>query len=267
MTRIQAAFSNGQCPLLIPCTVAGDPDPYLSLEIMRSMIRSGADAIELIIPSTNPVADGPAIRRAHERAIAALSGVKTAFSLIREIRKESEIPITLMTYATPVVAVGEDRFLTMAADAGADGILVVDMPPEEGASLIADIRLDPIFIIAPSTPPHRIRMIGESGRGFLYLVSAPGVTGKRKHLPADLAERIRVVKAESNLSVAVGFGIGSPDTAYQAVAAGADAVIVGSVISEAIESDLQNPAPRVGETVALIRSGMSGLKSNRSSGQ
>ncbi len=110
-------------------------------------------------------------------------------------------------------------------------------------------------------------MIGESGRGFLYLVSAPGVTGKRKHLPADLAERIRVVKAESNLSVAVGFGIGSPDTAYQAVAAGADAVIVGSVISEAIESDLQNPAPRVGETVALIRSGMSGLKSNRSSGQ
>lgn len=256
MTRIEALFREREIPKLIACTVAGDPTYDLSREIIESIIDAGADAIELIIPNTNPVADGPVIRRAHERAITAGGGVETAFALIRAVRRQSDIPISLMTYANPIVVRGEERFFRDAADAGADAVLVVDMPPEEGASLLAQKRLDPIFIIAPSTPAERIRMIGSLGRGFLYLVSAPGVTGKRSHLPLDLGDRVRRVKDLSRLPVAVGFGIGSAKTASEAVMAGADAVVVGSAISEMIEATPHNPTPGVADVIKTIRSGM-----------
>ncbi|MDO9539978.1 MAG: tryptophan synthase subunit alpha [Methanocalculus sp.] len=256
MTRIEAAFRECKIPRLIACTVAGDPTYELSREIIRSIIDAGADILELIIPNTNPVADGPVIRYAHERAIIAGGGVETAFALIRAVREESEIPISLMTYVNPIVVRGEEKFFRDAADAGADAVLVVDMPPEEGASLLAQRRLDPIFIIAPSTPAERIRMIGSLGRGFLYLVSAPGVTGKRSHLPQDLGVRVRRVKDISRLPVAVGFGIGSAETAYEAVMAGADAVVVGSAISEAVGANPDDPTPGVANVIKTIRSGM-----------
>ncbi|MDO8842264.1 MAG: tryptophan synthase subunit alpha [Methanocalculus sp.] len=256
MTRIEAAFSKSDAPLLIACTVAGDPTYELSLEVVRAIIAAGADILELIIPNTNPVADGPVIRSAHERAIIAGGGVETAFALIRTIRRESQIPISLMTYVNPIIVRGEEQFFRDAADAGADGILVVDMPPEEGASLLRQKRIDPIFIIAPSTSPDRIRMIEALGRGFLYLVSAPGVTGRRTHLPDDLGVRVRRVKELSHLPVAVGFGIGSAETADEAVGAGADAVVVGSAITECILVNPVNPAPGVAEVIGTIRGGM-----------
>ncbi|MBR1369843.1 hypothetical protein RJ53_10285 [Methanocalculus chunghsingensis] len=256
MTRIRDAFVRRNQPLLIACTVAGDPTPEISLAVIRSMITAGADMIELIVPSTNPVADGPVIRRGHERAIRSGNGIGTVFSLIEAVRRESEVPIILMTYANPVIARGEDLFLQDAARAGADGILVVDMPPEEGASLITQERLDPIFIIAPSTPTMRMKEIGTLGRGFLYLVSAPGVTGRRDHLPADLGSRIETLKAVTNLPVAVGFGIGSAGTAEEAVSAGADAVIAGSAITAAIEASTGDPAGDVRAVVGSIRGGI-----------
>lgn len=267
MSRIDEAFRGRDAPLLIACTVAGDPAPEESLAVILSMIESGADMIELIIPNTNPVADGPVIRRAHERALAAGAGVQTAFSLIRALRRESDIPVCLMTYANPLIVRGEEKFLSVAADAGADGILVVDMPPEEGSQLLSQEEIDPIFIIAPNTSPERAAMIGGIGRGFLYLVSAPGVTGERQHLPDDLKHRVSAVKQMAELPVAVGFGIGSAETAYEAAAAGADAVIAGSVISAAIERNRGDPAPSVGDAVRLIRSGISRHRSARSAGQ
>jgi tryptophan synthase alpha chain len=256
MSRIDAVFRGGERPRLIACTVAGDPTYDQSREIIRSIIAAGADILELIIPNTNPVADGPVIRRAHERSIDAGGGVEIAFALIRAIREESEIPISLMTYANPIIVRGEERFYQDAAEAGADAILVVDMPPEEGAILLQQKRLDPVFIIAPSTPPDRIRLLGSLGRGFLYLVSAPGVTGRRSHLPEDLGDRVRGVKKLSALPVAVGFGIGSAETAYEAVMAGADAVVVGSAISEMIGAAPHHPTPGVAEVIETIRSGM-----------
>ncbi len=267
MSRIEEAFHQRDTPLLIACTVAGDPTPEVSLEVILSMIRSGADMIELIIPNTNPVADGPVISRAHERAIRGGIGIPGVFSLIRALRRESDIPICLMTYANPVIVHGEAAFLSDAAAAGADGILVVDMPPEEGGMLLSQKQIDPIFIIAPSTPPDRREMIGGIGRGFLYLVSAPGVTGTRQHLPDDLPDRVLEVKQSTMLPVAVGFGIGSAETAYEAAAAGADAVIAGSVISGAIERNPDDPAPSVADAVRLIRSGIVRHRSSRSAGQ
>lgn len=267
MSRIEEAFHQGDSPLLIACTVAGDPTPELSLEVILSMIESGADMIEVIIPNTNPVADGPVISRAHERAIRGGIGIKGVFSLISAIRRESDIPICLMTYANPVIVRGEAAFLSDAAAAGADGILIVDMPPEEGGVLISQKKIDPIFIIAPNTPPERRAMIGKIGRGFLYLVSAPGVTGTRQHLPDDLGDRVLEVKKSTVLPVAVGFGIGSAETAHEAAAAGADAVIAGSVISGAIERNPDDPAFFVGEAVREIRSGIARHRSSRSAGQ
>ena len=255
MTRITEAFGRRNRPLLIACTVAGDPTPEVSLAVIRSMIKAGADMIELIVPSTNPVADGPVIRRGHERAVRSGNGMKTVFSIIESVRRDSDVPIILMTYANPVIARGEDLFMREAADAGADGILIVDMPPEEGEPLITQERLDPIFIIAPSTPPVRVEKLGTLGRGFLYLVSAPGVTGKRDHLPADLAARIAAVKLVANLPVAVGFGIGSAGTAEEAVSAGADAVIVGSAITAAIEAASGDPGEDVTTVIQGIRAG------------
>ena len=256
MTRIRDAFGRRSQPLLIACTIAGDPTPEASLAVIRAMITAGADMIELIVPFTNPVADGPVIRRGHERAIRSGNGIGTVFSLIEAVRRESEVPIILMTYANPVIARGEDRFLLDAAEAGADGILVVDMPPEEGRSLIAQERLDPIFIIAPSTPTMRMKEFGTLGKGFLYLVSAPGVTGSRDHLPTDLGPRIEALKAVTDLPVAVGFGIGSARTAEEAVSAGADAVIAGSAITAAIEASSGDPGEDVAAVVRAIRAGI-----------
>lgn len=267
MSRIEEAFHQGDSPLLIACTVAGDPNPEQSLEVILSMIESGADMIELIVPNTNPVADGPVIRRAHERALAAGTGVETVFTLIRETRRKSDIPICLMTYANPVIVRGEAAFFSDAAAAGADGILIVDMPPEEGSLLLSQKEIDPIFIVAPGTPLERRAMIGGIGRGFLYLVSAPGVTGTRQHLPDDLADRVLEAKKSTVLPVAVGFGIGSAETAYEAAAAGADAVIAGSVISGAIERNPDDPDLFVGEALNEIRSGIARHRSSRSDGQ
>lgn len=265
MSRIDAAFGAGNGPLLIACTVAGDPSPDESRAVIRALIDAGADMLELIVPATNAVADGPVICRAHERAIAAGCGLNTVFSLIQEIRTYSEIPIVLMTYANPVVVMGEERFCAELAHAGGDGLLVVDMPPEEVS--VPDTEIDRIFIIAPSTPVSRIEKIAASGGGFLYLVSAPGVTGRRAHLPGDLGRRIDIAKEVSRLPVAVGFGIGSPDTAYEAVAAGADAVIVGSAISWAIEDQRGDPAKAVAAVVKSIKAGIGPVRTPRSSGQ
>lgn len=267
MTRIKEAFREKSSPLLIACTVAGDPTPDASLQVIRSMIESGADMIELIVPNTNPVADGPVISRAHERAIRGGIGISGVFSLISAIRRESQIPICLMTYANPLIVRGVSAFIADAASAGADGILVVDMPPEEGELLLYQQMIDPIFIIAPTTPPDRREMIGKIGRGFLYIVSAPGVTGKREHLPDDLKQRLIEVKKSTTLPVAVGFGIGSAQTAFEAAAAGADAVIAGSVISGAIERHPDNPDPYVREAIRSIRSGIDRHRFSRSAGR
>ena len=267
MSRIDEAFRRSDAPLLIACTVAGDPTPEISLEVILSMVQAGADMIELIVPNTNPVADGPVISRAHERAIMGGIVIEGVFSLIRALRRESDIPVCLMTYANPVIVRGEAAFLSDAAAAGADGILIVDMPPEEAGVLLSQEEIDPIFIIAPTTPRDRREMIGRIGLGFLYLVSAPGVTGTRQHLPDDLPDRVLEVKKSTLLPVAVGFGIGSAETAFEAAAAGADAVIAGSVISWAIEMNPDNPAYFVGEAVREIRSGTARHRSSRSAGQ
>ncbi len=256
MKRIQAVFERLQTQgrkALIPFITAGDPDPALTVPLLRTLVRAGADIIELGVPFSDPMADGPTIQRASERALAKGVSLRQVLELVRDFRAaDQETPVVLMGYANPIEAMGVEAFAVAAGDVGVDGVLVVDYPPEEGIDFAHTLRrhgLAPIFLLAPTSSAARITQVGALAGGYIYYVSLKGVTGSAALDVAAVAARIPDIRARTGVPVGVGFGIRDAATAA-AVAKIADAVVVGSRIIEEIEQSV--PAQACANVLALV---------------
>ncbi|WP_372590779.1 tryptophan synthase subunit alpha [Guyparkeria sp.] len=218
---------------LIPYITAGDPDPQGTVELMHALVAGGVDALELGVPFSDPMADGPVIQAAHERALKSGLGLRGVLGLVAEFRqRDTETPVVLMGYQNPIEAMGLETFAQQASEAGVDGVLTVDLPPEEADDLVrvfAGAGIDPIFLLAPTTKGERARAVASRGSGFVYYVSLKGVTGSANLDVDALGSQLERIRETCDLPVGVGFGIRDAETAGR-VAAVADAVIVGSAI-------------------------------------
>ncbi|HKV55213.1 MAG TPA: tryptophan synthase subunit alpha [Candidatus Binataceae bacterium] len=255
---------------LIPFIVAGDPDLERTQRLVIEFAARGADLIELGVPFSDPMADGPANQRASARGLASGATLAAIMSAVAELRKETQIPIILFGYYNPIFRYGCERLCADAARAGVDGLLVVDLPPEEAGELAAPARangLDLIYLLAPTTPLERGRKVARSASGFLYYVSVTGVTGARATLAADLAQNVTALRSVTNLPIGVGFGISSPEQANE-VARFADAVVVGSAISLLIEKHATSPdlVTTVGEFIGSLKRAMLDARSLHAAG-
>jgi tryptophan synthase alpha chain len=224
---------------LIPYICAGDPSRASTVPLMNALARAGADVIELGVPFSDPMADGPVIQRAAERAIRNGVGLKDVIAMVAEFRKADAVtPVVLMGYANPIERMGRTEFARAARAAGVDGVLVVDYPPEEAAESSAQLKaagIDPIFLVTPTTTDDRIAAVAAQGAGYLYYVSLKGITGAGHLDVSAVASRLPVIRRYTGLPVAVGFGIRDAANA-QAVAQVADAVVIGSRIIEEMEA-------------------------------
>ncbi|MDA8329538.1 MAG: tryptophan synthase subunit alpha [Betaproteobacteria bacterium] len=240
MSRIQQTFSRlkaQQRVALIPYVTAGDPDPQLTVPIMHALVSAGADVIELGVPFSDPMADGPAIQRASERALLHGVNLKLVLALVAEFRTiNTTTPVVLMGYLNPVAHMGYQVFAEQAKNAGVDGVLLVDNPPEEHiAKVFKPYGLDSIFLVSPTTTEARMQLIASQASGFIYYVSLKGVTGSSSLNLDEVEQRIPLIRAASkDLPVGVGFGIRDAQTA-SAIGKFADAVVIGSRIVEEIE--------------------------------
>jgi tryptophan synthase alpha chain len=264
MTRIGEVFRRLDRPAFIAYLVAGYPDRDGFLTAAQAVIEAGADILEIGMPFSDPVADGPTIQRAHNRALERGMTVDRFFEAVREIRKSSEVPLLLMVYCNTVYRRGVERFYQEAKDAGADGVLVVDMPPEEGERTVRAARdrgIDQIFLVAPSTSDLRLEQILKSASGFVYLASLLGVTGARDRLSDEASRLISRVRPRTRLPLAVGFGISRPEHAAALRMAGADGVIVGSALVGIVEARAGDPShmiEQIREFVAGMRKALDG---------
>ncbi|MGF1679064.1 MAG: tryptophan synthase subunit alpha [Candidatus Methylacidiphilales bacterium] len=233
MNRIDSTFQTLRASgrkALVAYLVAGDPDLDTTVELILELEAAGADLIELGLPFSDPLADGLVNQLGAQRALNAGATLDKIFQMIRTVRARTEVPLVLFTYFNPVFRLGVDRFSSQAVDAGVDGILVLDLPPEEVArEWIFPDSLRRIALIAPTTPPERIASICKHSSGFIYYVSREGVTGMQEALPPDIARPLAAIKAHTDVPVCVGFGISNPQQAA-AVARFADGVVVGSAI-------------------------------------
>ena len=262
MSRISATFdrlaSQGR-KALIPYVTAGDPDPSVTVSLMHAMKKSGADILELGVPFSDPMADGPVIQRAGERALAKGVGLRMVLQMVRDFRRDDrDTPVVLMGYANPIEAMGAKTFVEQAAQAGVDGVIVVDYTPEECGDFAADIRaagMDLVFLLAPTSTPERVDAIAKLATGYIYYVSLRGVTGAGTLDTAEVLERVREIRAKTGLPVGVGFGIRDGATA-RAICEVADAAIIGSRIIQEIEAAPQEAAARVAAFIGGVRSAM-----------
>lgn len=221
----------------IPFITAGDPDLKTTLELILELDRAGATVIELGIPFSDPMADGPVIQRASERALKHNFGVEAVLTLVSEVREKTVVPIILFTYFNPLFQFGLDRLARLAKQAGVDGVLVTDLTPEEGQDFAAELRtneLDMIFLVAPTSTDERLRLVAQRATGFIYAISRAGVTGARSNVSEEAEKLVNRVRHFSNLPVAVGFGISNAQQVAD-VLRYADAVVVGSAIVAEIE--------------------------------
>ena len=265
--RIDALFVRLKAekrPAMIAYITGGDPTLSASAKIAIELEKAGVDLLELGIPFSDPLADGATIQLAAGRALAAGASVPGIIDLVREIRKTSQIPIVLFAYLNPVYIYGFSKFQHDAAAAGADGLLLLDLPPQEAArnSELASVHgLKAIRLIAPTTPPERLREITDTAEGFIYYVSREGVTGEQTSLSADIAERVAAIRGLTIVPVAVGFGISNPEQA--AVVAGlADGVVVGSAIVRRIAEigDAPDLPAKIADFVRPIAEAVHGAK-------
>ena len=240
MSRITPLFEQLRAmnrTALVPYITAGDPRPDATVGIMHALVEGGADLIELGVPFSDPMADGPVIAAAHERALAQHVGLIDVLDMVRSFRETNlHTPVILMGYQNPIEAMGTERFAQLAQAAGLDGVLTVDLPPEEAGPAASAYRaagLDPIFLIAPTTPARRVQRIAEVASGFIYYVSLKGVTGASNLDTGALADRLQAIRRDCGLPVGVGFGIRNAETAA-AVGKVADAVIIGSALVQLI---------------------------------
>ncbi|WP_292424429.1 tryptophan synthase subunit alpha [Methanoregula sp.] len=241
MGRIDAVFRKKGITAFIGFAVAGDPDQKTSVRIARALIDGGADILELGVPFSDPVADGPTIQRADDRALAAGTTPDTIFAIVREVRAHSTVPIVLLSYYNTIYRRGIERFYREAHEAGVDGILVADMPVEESKEVVeiaGKYKIDPIFLITQTTSDERMDAIVRQARGYLYLVSVLGVTGARKTVSPEALALLNRVRTHTTLPLALGFGISTPAHVTTCTKAGADGVIVGSAIVDIVEKHL-----------------------------
>jgi tryptophan synthase alpha chain len=267
LNRIDAAFAKLRAAgrtALIPYVTTGDPSLEATLPIMHALVAAGADVIELGVPFSDPMADGPVIQRASERALAQNVGLKDVLATVSAFRRSDTVtPVVLMGYANPIEAMGTTTFGDRARDAGVDGVLVVDYPPEEAsefAALLAARGLAPIFLLSPTTPEARIAAVTKLARGFVYYVSLKGVTGAGHLDVTDVARKLAEIRRHVTLPVGVGFGIRDAASA-RAIAADADAVVIGARIIEEIESGPAAAAPeRAGAWLAGIRLALDSMR-------
>jgi len=240
---------------LIPYVTAGDPHPAVTVPLLHRLVAAGADVLEIGVPFSDPIGDGPVIQLACERALVHGTSLRDVLEMVRVFRQtDAETPLVLMGYLNPVEVFGYDDFAAAAGEAGADGVLIVDLPPEESGSLLpsfAEHGLDPIFLVTPTTTSGRMDVICAAARGFIYYVSLKGVTGAAVADTAEVAARIAEVRRHTSLPVGVGFGI---STAAQAAAmsVAADAVVVGSALVRRIEACGDDHARVLDEVPALL---------------
>lgn len=251
---------------LIPYIMAGDPDMDTTRALVPALEAAGADIVELGVPFSDPIADGPVILRAGMRALVHDTSLAEVLRAVRDIRRGSEVPIVLMSYYNPIYQYGDAAFARDAVAAGVDGVIVPDLPPEEGQDLVRaarDAGLATIFLLAPTSDPGRIAKVARLSRGFIYYVSLTGITGARLTDQGDVAARIAEIRKATHKPVAVGFGIADPDQARQ-VGKVADGVIVGSALVRVIEREVEAGADRdrlvraAREFVASLRKGVDG---------
>lgn len=242
MSRIQSTFSALQLQnrkALITFITAGDPAPELTVPLMHAMVKSGVDILELGVPFSDPMAEGPVIQRANERALKFNVGMHDVLEYVRAFRKQDDrTPVVLMGYANPIERMGVDRFVTEAKAAGVDGAIVVDYPPEEAREFSEKLKaqdMDLIFLLAPTSTEERIRQVAQISSGFSYYVSLRGVTGAGHIDTAEVSERIAAIRQHVKLPIGVGFGIRDAETA-KTVASVADAVVIGSRIIQELEN-------------------------------
>ena len=238
MTRITKRFAQASAEgagrkLLVPYITAGDPDLSTTLALMHTLVKAGADVIELGIPFSDPMADGPVIQAACERALKNHVSLEQVIDIVRQFRvTDNSTAVVLMGYLNPVERLGYARFASLAAAAGVDGVLTVDMPPEEAKELVEELRrndLDRIFLLSPTTPDSRLKLVSDMASGYLYYVSLKGVTGAANLDTSEVAGRVAHIQSFTSIPVAVGFGIRDAVSAA-AISETADAVVVGSVL-------------------------------------
>lgn len=242
MSRIQTVFASlksNNKKALIPYITAGDPHPNHTVNLMHTLVKTGADMIELGVPFSDPMADGPVIQRASERALVHKVGLTKVLQMVAEFRQtDTETPIILMGYANPIEAMGTEKFTQLAKTAGIDGVITVDYPPEECKGFISQLQannMDSIFLLSPTSDAARVELIVNQASGFLYYVSLKGVTGSANLDIEEVKSRVAEIRLKTNLPIGVGFGVKDSITAKN-VAAFADAVVVGSRMVQAIES-------------------------------
>ena len=226
----------------MPYLCAGDPAPKLSEKLLLTLEEAGADLIELGVPFSDPIADGPTIQRASERALKHRISLQQILEMVKTLRHRTDIPIALMSYYNPIFSMGESVFCQAAQDVGVDGVIVPDLPPEEAQPLLdvaLQYNLSTIFLVAPTSSPERMQRIASVSTGFVYCVSLTGVTGARATLSDEVAPMITGLRKHTDKPISVGFGVSTPEQAGQ-VAEVADGVIVGSAIINVIEKNMDN---------------------------
>ena len=256
MSRIPATFealkARGR-KALIPFITAGDPSLATTVPLMHALVEAGADIIELGVPFSDPMADGPAIQRASERALKQHTSLRGVLEAVRQFRgQDARTPVVLMGYANPIEAMGAARFAAAAAQAGVDGVLVVDYPPEEGSELLAELKqrsIDSIYLLSPTSEDARIQQVGRVASGYVYYVSLKGVTGASHLDLAEVGRKIPQIQSFIKLPIGVGFGIRDGETA-RAVAQLSDAVVIGTRLVQEIEKSA--PEQVVGNIRSLV---------------
>jgi tryptophan synthase alpha chain len=246
-------------PGLVAYITCGDPDVDTTIAIMLAVVEAGVDVIELGVPFSDPVADGPVIQAASERALAAHTSVKDVLMVAREVRRATDVGLLVFSYLNPLMRYGLEQFCADAASAGVDGVLVIDMPAEESNPYLEAVtrhHLDPVFLAAPTSTDARLKTVAEKSRGFIYAVSRLGVTGTRQEVAGDAKDLVKRLRKFTNLPIAVGFGVSNPEQ-FAEVGRFADAVVVGSAIMQKV---FENPGNEADAVRAFIRGLTSGMK-------
>ena len=254
MSRIEKRLAslNGN-KALVAFYTAGDPDLSASKDIFAVIEKNGADIIEIGVPFSDPLADGPTIQASSHRSLKKGTTLKKIVQLVADIRKTSELPIILMTSFNPVFVYGEKEFIADAVKAGVDGVIIPDLPPEEAEEFLGLAEgLDMIFLLAPTSTPDRIQQVGKISKGFIYYISLTGTTGTKESLSSGLKEKVNEIKKSVSLPVLVGFGVSGPEQARQAAQV-SDGVIIGSAIVKLIEAH-SDPAERDRKLVEFLAS-------------
>lgn len=258
MSRIETTFDELRSrnkAALVAFVTAGDPQLQVTVPLMHGLVAAGATIIELGVPFSDPMADGPVIQAASERALAAGVGLGDVLGLVRSFREQdSTTPVVLMGYLNPIEIMGYERFASAAADAGIDGVIIVDMPPEEGArmhTLLTQHGIDIVHMLAPTSTAQRIKLICEDASGFIYYVALRGVTGSANIDPDGAEARLNDIRSHTDLPLGVGFGIDSPEAAAR-IAEFADAVIVGSALVRIVADNADDVDDMIGKASAFI---------------